>query len=158
MSRYDGHTPGPWMWWGNVKGLPPYLRLATERGGRLLVMDGEGRQSVIRARFRENGLMRGATCFARPDHNGEFFEIDHPDARLIADSWRIPQLEGRIEEMEAAHRHHEETIPHLQRDLAAARACIRDLMDSPDRLALLQALDRHVPAVAAAMNAAKASP
>lgn len=106
-DRYSGATPGPWMWHGSSR----KTWLCTEHSGRLLILDVEHRpvaQPSLRLRT-PNCVMRRLQEFARPDHNGEFFEVDHPDARLIADAWRLPALE---------------------RDLAAARAALRACADT----------------------------
>lgn len=83
------HTPGPWMWRGNLK--QRQLWLCTPHSGTLIVMDfvrwGMG---GAQPRFRQDGVMRPAEMFVEEsDHNNAFHAVDHPDARLIA---QAPEL------------------------------------------------------------------
>ena len=142
---YTGHTPGPWHWFGNTQSKQFYL--ATPDRGRQFVMTfiRYGIHSAQPA-FQVNGLMHQADVLCRyevgdPDVLGsrqaqanhtvyrkDVRDIDHPDARLMADAWMIPGLLAEREDARA--------------DLAAAQARItqleavvdaaEDLLDTPD--------------------------
>lgn len=86
---------GPWIWRGNRK--QRLLWLCTPHSGMRIVMDfvrwGMGN---ARPRFQMDGVMRRAEEFVDDvDHNGEFFEIRHPDARLIAAAPELLELVER---------------------------------------------------------------
>lgn len=105
------HTPGPWGWFGGNHGY----YLATTHSGRRFVMDfvRMGTQGA-QPRFQLNGCMvkggelvrfevdRSVMGFkagkAAPSvYRYDIVEIDHPDARLIAQAWTIPQLKAALE-------------------------------------------------------------
>lgn len=90
MGRYEGHTPGDWGWFGNVQ--TRMVHLATKHSGRIFVLSFRrwGLQSATPYfQDRKRCIIRPADQFANPDHNGDFFQIDHPDARLLEDAPKL---------------------------------------------------------------------
>lgn len=99
-------TPGPWGWFGNARSNEVYL--STVRHGRRFVMQ-FGRWGMRGAQpiFRDRGVMRPAADFLKfevgdPSVTGvtramsdssvyrmDICGIDHPDARLLAESWSL---------------------------------------------------------------------
>lgn len=99
QEQPDGHTKGPWGWFGNESGI----YLATPDRGRTYVM-GFRRHGLQGAQptFREGGIMRPAAelvrfavgegeakgfAAGRTDrsvYRYDISDVDHPDARLIA--------------------------------------------------------------------------
>ena len=123
-DRYEGHTEGPWMW----HGVSNKVCLCTGHSGRLLILDVEHRPVAppsLRLRTPEC-LMQRLQEFARPDHNGEFFEVDHPDARLIADAWRLPALERELAAARAIVAPFEKVIALLEGGASTSDAEITD--------------------------------
>jgi len=110
MDSPKNHTPGPWAWFGNEHGI----YLATTHSGRRYVM-GFARMGMQGAqpRFQVNSRMvdgadlvefevsdkaKGFTAGkAEPEvYRLDITGIDHPDARLIAQAWTIPQLRAAL--------------------------------------------------------------
>lgn len=118
-DTYTGYTPGPWQWFGNTQSKLFYL--ATPDRGRQFVMTfcRYGIQGAQPA-FQVNGLMHKASELCRYEvgdsgvigaeqartnstvYRKDVSGIDNPDARLIADAWRIPLLLARIAQLESA--------------------------------------------------------
>lgn len=95
-----GYTPGPWTWHINVK--TKSWHLCTVHGGRIFVLGAErwGLQ-MTKPMFQslKPGRIEPVTEFITPNHNGEAFEINHPDARLIA---KAPTLVRENERLRTA--------------------------------------------------------
>ena len=100
LTQFEGHTPGPWSWFGNA---PHDIYLATKHSGRTYVM-GFHRWGFTGAQpvFRGERVMQDASelitfevgdrdvkgyAAAKSDPSVYRYQIDgvdHPDARLIA--------------------------------------------------------------------------
>lgn len=79
------HTPGPWAWFGNTKNHE--IHLATERGGRVFVMQfARYGMASAQPRFQVGRRMVNAHELVRyeRDYRKDIAYIDHPDAHLIA--------------------------------------------------------------------------
>lgn len=94
LSEFDGHTTGPWRWFGHKTVYDLYL--ATVDRGRLFVMQfrrwgTQGAQPVFQVHDEKAyGRMTPASALLDfQEHNGVILGINHPDARLIA---AAPQL------------------------------------------------------------------
>lgn len=108
------HTPGPWGWFGHNHGF----YLATTHSGRRFVMDfARMGMQWAQPRFQINGRMVDGADLVRfevdPTVQGfkdgkaapsvyryDITDIDHPDARLIAQAWTIPALRAVLHEAE----------------------------------------------------------
>jgi len=91
IGDVEKHTPGPWMWHINMK--MKSWHLCTTHSGRIYVM-GANRWGMQQTKphfqsLGEHCLIEPIDNFVMPDHNGEAFEINHPDARLIASAPKL---------------------------------------------------------------------
>lgn len=94
-AAHEAATPGPWGWFGNTASKE--IHLATQNRGRIFVL-----------RFKRWGMRDAQPMFQVPPANGkmvpvtelvvfekayrrDFHDIDHPDARFIANSWEYVQ-------------------------------------------------------------------
>lgn len=78
------HTPGPWFW--HVDPQTKMVRLISRASMMPLVMGFERwgfNGACPEFRDAERDLMRGVQYWLTDDKVGGFFDIDHPDARLM---------------------------------------------------------------------------
>lgn len=102
-ERAEKATPGRWYWHGYKRNKSMYL-LSTSNGHQVVMdFDRWGMHGAI-PRFRVDGIMHRAEKFIIPrqDHkpDGEFYELDHPDADFIAHARTdIPKLLDEVERL-----------------------------------------------------------
>lgn len=91
----DAATPGPWQWYGNTKQHQVYL--STVHSGRRFILTFErwgmqDAQPLFQVHHSDGcGIMTPVTELAEfeVDHRRDFVGINHPDAKLIAESQTI---------------------------------------------------------------------